>query len=206
MATKREVSHYELLGVDPSASAADIREAYRRSARAHHPDTHGQQSADRMAAINDAWWVLRDPARRREYDLRQRNPQAHQPAGTPRWQADPAPAPTAEPAYNPLARYQDPPRFPWRFMSVLAACGIAVVIFGVVTYEAPTPLPPDNVLSVGSCVVFEPNGDAREVSCSVGHDAVVTALVASAASCPFGTEAHRDRQGMGIACVSTAAP
>jgi hypothetical protein len=60
------VSHYEVLGVSPSASSDQVRAAYRAAARDHHPDAGGEQS--RMQAVNAAWRVLGDPARRAAYD------------------------------------------------------------------------------------------------------------------------------------------
>lgn len=69
-------THYETLGVPPSASADEIRSAYRSQARLHHPDAQverggapSQASRHRMAAVNKAWEVLGDPARRRRYDM-----------------------------------------------------------------------------------------------------------------------------------------
>jgi hypothetical protein len=59
-------NHYEVLGVSPTASADDIRAAYRNAARARHPDAGG--SADEMQRLNAAWQVLRDPGRRAVYD------------------------------------------------------------------------------------------------------------------------------------------
>jgi DnaJ domain len=61
-----EPSHYDVLGVPPTASAEDIRAAYRSAARALHPDAGG--SAAGMRRLNDAWHVLRDPGRRALYD------------------------------------------------------------------------------------------------------------------------------------------
>ncbi len=150
-----------------------------------------------MAAVNEAWQVLGDPGRRREYDLSLRVPAAGE---RPRVDRQPA-APFVEPAFNPLARYQDPPRFPWRFMGVLAVIGMVFVLIGVVT--APDPVPPtvDNVLQPGDCVVIEANGDAAERLCGDPHDGVVEALVPTGDSCSASAEPHRDRQGMGTACV-----
>jgi len=69
------VTHYEVLGVSPSATATELRQAYLRLARAHHPDRHaGASEAARTAAelrmreLNDAWHVLGHPERRRAYD------------------------------------------------------------------------------------------------------------------------------------------
>ena len=68
---------YEVLGVHPDARPAEVRWAYRRAARRHHPDRTGESSGPkweaanrRMAEITAAWQILKDPARRAEYDLR----------------------------------------------------------------------------------------------------------------------------------------
>ena len=60
------MTHYESLGVPSSATAQEIRRAYLRQARLHHPDVGGGDRA--MQALNEAWAVLGDPARRRAYD------------------------------------------------------------------------------------------------------------------------------------------
>ena len=61
-------THYQRLGVAPTAAAADIKAAYRELARLNHPDlANGSGSAD-MAAVNEAWRVLGDPERRRAFD------------------------------------------------------------------------------------------------------------------------------------------
>jgi curved DNA-binding protein CbpA len=67
------VTLYEVLGVSPSAPAAEVRQAYVTLARQHHPDREGGD-ATRMRAVNEAWATLRDPARRAEYDLTLRAP------------------------------------------------------------------------------------------------------------------------------------
>ena len=61
---------YEVLGVDPAASAAEIRRAYLDLARRHHPDVQGGRSSgeERMRQVNEAWAVLGDDRRRRDYD------------------------------------------------------------------------------------------------------------------------------------------
>jgi len=60
------VTHYEVLGVAPTASSAEIKRAYREMARRHHPDVGGGD--DVMERLNRAWATLGDPARRRAYD------------------------------------------------------------------------------------------------------------------------------------------
>lgn len=59
-------THYEVLGVARSASPDQVRAAYRSAARDHHPDAGGDPG--RMRALNAAWQVLGDPARRAAYD------------------------------------------------------------------------------------------------------------------------------------------
>jgi len=61
-----DTSHYDVLGVAPTASAEEVRAAYRRAARDHHPDAGGDGL--RMQDLNAAWRVLGDPIRRAAYD------------------------------------------------------------------------------------------------------------------------------------------
>jgi curved DNA-binding protein CbpA len=61
-------THYDILGVPPSASADEVKRAYHRRAREHHPDVRVGASGDPMVAVNAAWAVLGDPVRRRTYD------------------------------------------------------------------------------------------------------------------------------------------
>ena len=61
---------YKILGVSKDASAADVKKAYRRLARDNHPDSHpGNQAAeDRFKAVAEAYDVVGDPGKRKEYD------------------------------------------------------------------------------------------------------------------------------------------
>jgi len=63
---------YEILGVNTSASADDIKKSYRKLAMEHHPDRGGDE--ERFKSITDAYSVLSDNQKRREYDLRRANP------------------------------------------------------------------------------------------------------------------------------------
>jgi molecular chaperone DnaJ len=70
MATTTKKDFYELLGVKKSASAEDIRKAFRKLARKYHPDVNpGDKSAEeRFKAISEANDVLSDPKKRKIYD------------------------------------------------------------------------------------------------------------------------------------------
>lgn len=59
--------HYDVLGIRPGASSAEVRKAYLDLARTYHPDRPGGD-AERMRLVNDAWSVLGDPVRRARYD------------------------------------------------------------------------------------------------------------------------------------------
>jgi curved DNA-binding protein CbpA len=64
---------YKILQVDSEAEDEVIQAAYRRLAQKYHPDVAGSpDAAARMAAINAAWEVLRDPTRRAAHDLARR--------------------------------------------------------------------------------------------------------------------------------------
>lgn len=66
---KTVTSHYEVLGVGPSAEIDTVRKAYRRLAQKHHPDVSKDPRAhENMARINEAFETLMDPDRRSEYD------------------------------------------------------------------------------------------------------------------------------------------
>lgn len=83
---------YSVLGVPPHADSGAIAAAYRTLARRHHPDVSTHPDAERrMAAINAAWAILRDPVRRAAWD-RDRRAGAPAPAG-PHAPTPPRPAP-----------------------------------------------------------------------------------------------------------------
>jgi molecular chaperone DnaJ len=62
--------HYEVLGVDRSATPEEIKKAYRRLARELHPDVNPSADAsERFKQVTHAYDVLSDPQERQQYDL-----------------------------------------------------------------------------------------------------------------------------------------
>src|SRR5881392_3313636 len=62
--------YYETLGVSKTASEAEIKKAFRKLARQHHPDVaKDKKTAEaKFKEINEAHEVLSDPEKRRKYD------------------------------------------------------------------------------------------------------------------------------------------
>jgi len=179
--------------VRPQASQAEIRQAYRALARRHHPDARGGRPSPEMAAINEAWTVLSDPARRARYDADLR---VGVDATTSRVRHD---RPTSTYVHVPSAA---PARFPWRFVvSLVVVATAAILVLGALTGGS-EPAPIDNLMQVGSCVdIDDVRGEAFEVACDGLHEAEVDEIVPFDGVCSAGLIGYRDRQGMGKVCV-----
>jgi curved DNA-binding protein CbpA len=90
---------YKVLQVDPEAEDEVIQAAYRRLAQKYHPDVAGPDGSARMASINAAWELLRDPTRRAGVD-RERRIARHAEEGA-RHAASSTGRPSAGPASSP---------------------------------------------------------------------------------------------------------
>lgn len=82
--------HYSALGLGSDATLADIKKAFRQKASQYHPDRNAAaDAAARFRAVQEAYEVLSDDARRQAYDDNRRRNLLDDPAHTAReiWQA-----------------------------------------------------------------------------------------------------------------------
>lgn len=187
--SQQNENYYEVLGVTPTASVEQIRAAYRDKVRIIHPDSAVVASPTaslQMAEVVRAWSTLSDPARKREYDAEL--------FGAQNDREDSIPFPFLA---TPVVRGH----FPKSLIGWILAISIVGVLVLNVLSDPIAPAKPDGLLQSGSCVVIDANKLAIEVGCEVDHYGVVRQLIGFDLTCPSDTEAIRDRQGMGQACV-----
>lgn len=201
-------THYERLGIRPDAPVEEIRRAYRDVARLNHPDSAGSAVGADMAAVNEAWRVLSDPGRRARYDTTLRGPTVTYGPGTGTGGSAVPDSSRSDRSdlEEQLERLQrdSSGKFPkWPFVLIFILAAIFIFTAGAIS-QSPTPETPDKLLFAGSCVRIEANQDVVEVECGGAHDGVVVTLVDFDQTCPSGTQAHRDRQGRGWACIGPA--
>lgn len=81
--TQSMTDPYAVLGIARDATDNQVRQAYRRLAKRHHPDLHPDApTAERMRRINQAWHTLSTPIRRARYEANasRRGPSSARPA------------------------------------------------------------------------------------------------------------------------------
>lgn len=193
--SQQNKNYYEVLGVTPTASIEQMRAAYRDKVRIIHPDSAVVASPTaslQMAEVVRAWSTLSNSILRRAYDAEL--------FGTD-GRADP------DREDDDLESILFPPtpivrgHFPKSLIGWILVIGIAGVLVLNVLSDPIDPAKPDGLLQSGSCVVVDANKLAVEVGCEVDHYGVVRQLIGFDMTCPSDTEAIRDRQGMGQACV-----
>jgi hypothetical protein len=193
--------------VRPRATHDEIRTAYRRQARRYHPDSGTNPSAANMAAVNEAWKVLGDPARRANYDASLAA--VARSAAVPTMRS--APPMVDEPPEPPPGRAERwALGLPW--VLILGVLSLIIVVTAYATHDrssspSSTSRPParstvDGVITVSSCVVLDARARAVEVTCGGPHLGVVQAVVDAALPCPLATEGYYDTTGAKLVCVT----
>jgi curved DNA-binding protein CbpA len=222
MAGPEQRTHYQVLGVRPSASQDEIRRTHRQLAYLLHPDRQaGATEAERglaerrMREVNAAWTTLSDPVRRREYDRKLAAARTG-PTSPPTQPSRPAPSSNVragahggrsgrpEDSDDPdaaLARARmdeldpDEPELSVAHFWLLRRAPIAVILavgallFIVTAYagggggsssgnSAPPPLD-----SSSSCIHFNGEPNAYNVSCQQENDGTIVRHVDNALEC-----------------------
>lgn len=105
-------NYYELLGVSREASLQEIKSAYRRLARQHHPDVKANSGVtdEHFKRINEAYQTLSNPTKRQFYDL-QLGPKGPPPGAGQHQRTGKAttPPPKSEPSQQTKAQSSPPP-------------------------------------------------------------------------------------------------
>jgi len=70
MATETKRDYYEILGLKKNATSAELKKAFRKLARKYHPDVNPNDKASeqKFKEMNEAYEVLSDPKKRKQYD------------------------------------------------------------------------------------------------------------------------------------------
>lgn len=166
-----------------------------------------------MRAVNEAWSVLRDPQRRRDYDQMLRPPTSS--TARPRTPFDPASvwgeaAAARAPDTDDTAADVGPlwrrvvALMPW--LAILLALG-AIFVFTAYAvhggFDASSKPTPTTSYALGSCVRIDPGPATSTVPCTQPNDGRVVAYAATFSACPAGTEARRlVRSEVLLACLS----
>jgi hypothetical protein len=206
------VSHYQVLGVGATASADDIRAAFRRRAREVHPDrqpgsvsgpggiassSHHEQA---MRELNEAWRVLGDPGRRRAYDRSLVAGSEVHPRARP-----PGVDPDDVPYFHEPAEPGDIGVIVARALPWVVALAVLVGIFVFTAFAGGTD---DDRVSgsdlVGKCVRLERGGVVSSVACEEPNDGRVDLVAARASLCPEESSAVRLASQVSWLCLRDA--
>lgn len=191
-------SHFEVLGVAPTASLDEIRAAYRQLARTHHPDSGLHPDAARMSAVNAAWHHLSDPGRRVVYEASLRGT-AERPSPVEFDESDEFDEPDGDPTMG-----YAPRRWPAMSLMMLA---ILAIIFVFTAYAVRSggpidePLTNPGPLTGGACVVIR-TGQALGVPCTQSNYGVVATVVARQGRCPARSEGYFEPGSENLVCVT----
>jgi hypothetical protein len=158
-----------------------------------------------MAAVNEAWRVLGDPGRRRQYDWAQ----SDRAAAAATAAAPPRRVPTPEPEQTFSDHTDDVVSHAMRGAPLIAMLVVLLLIFVVTAFAArgahnspDGSTQPTGVVEVGSCVLVATGEPVAPVPCSEPHDGTAAAVVPLDLSCPPNTEYYVAPGGRARVCVS----
>jgi curved DNA-binding protein CbpA len=172
-------THYEMLGVAPDATDDEVRQAYLRRARELHPDRLVGGSTREMQDVNEAWRVLGDRGRRRDYD-RELAPTPTAVRVPPEIDPDDVPYPQA------LADPDDVAVRVVRALPWVVVTAVLAVIFVFTAFAGSGDDQPSGYDLAGKCI--STGGGTREVRCEPGIPEVVL-VVSRQSQCPSGASA-----------------
>jgi curved DNA-binding protein CbpA len=210
-------SHYQTLGVPPSASADEIRTAYRDLARRLHPDRHRLRSpaeaalaGRRMRDVNEAWRVLGDPDRRGRYDADRRSGPTFsgQQAGDDRPRVPRTPTAVASEDLVDVAPEMGPVRaqvvagLPWIVLLVVFGLIFVVTAYASADRDPAPPLISGEHGRMGSCLRVAPGPATVSVPCDGADAQRLVARVEPDGECPAGSEPRRLGDDGRIDCLA----
>ena len=191
-------THYEVLGVAATADPEAIRAAYVALAKANHPDRRSAEDPSRrlaadatMKRANQAWFVLRDPGRRAEYD--RSLARSSSPSSPTASRVTPSAGVGGERIASGVVVPAAHAGF-YRWVPVVIA---VVVLGGILVFSAyatsqdttaPSgPTTTATTFPVGSCVLvaaLDTGPQPVKVACGTGNSARVDSIVSTPIPCP----------------------
>jgi hypothetical protein len=211
-------SHYQTLGVPPSASADEIHTAYRNLARRLHPDRHRLRSPAeaalaerRMRDVNEAWRVLGDADRRGRYDADHRSGRSfsgraarHAGPGVPR---SPEVAPEdlvdVAPEMGPVQAHVIA-GLPWVVLLVVFGLIFVVTAYASADRDPDPPVVTGEEGRMGSCLRVAPGPATVSMPCDGAGARRLVARVEPDGECPEGSEPRRLVDDGRIDCLAPA--
>lgn len=154
-----------------------------------------------MAAVNEAWHVLGDAGRRRQYDRGQQEVVAPRPAPPPRWTPSSDDAPVGDQTGDAVTRAV-------HGAPLIALLVVLLAIFVVSAFAAHGARTPrssgasDGLVQVGSCVLVATGEPVLEVPCTEPHDGRAAAVIPLDLACPADTDYYVAPGGTARVCVA----
>jgi hypothetical protein len=187
---------YAVLGLNPAASDAEIRDAYLRRSKELHPDRYAEASESDRARATRAMQELNAAYD----DLRHRVPSAYEPAPSP-----------AAPTYAPAPPYTPPPSRRKRRIAIAAAAlflASALIALGDGNHTPGSRRSPTATVDLteleGACITLDNAGAPDQVvDCTRPHAARVMRVVDHGTGCPIWTDASAPAGPTKDLCLDT---